>query len=360
MSQYRYIFLTMRSEAVVAEIPLFGVFMDMELNVGGRFDAAFQLDQTGVSNQTLLDATIPGSTYLVVERDDSPIWAGFVWSRTYQSQAKTVQIFAQSFEQYPEYQLVRSNFTAINQDQRNIFRDLWSTMQSVVGRNININVPAAFSPNIITKTVQAIATDFKFYAEIMSSIANASDGFDWYIDIAKSGVLYNKNLLIGYPSLGALAPTVEFSYPGSILNYYHTESMAAAGTNIFVLGAGEGSGMLFSEVEHTVMINSGFPRWDKVVSRKDINNASLFANLVAQEKKNRKPPMPVTKITVKADRDPVFGSWSLGDNVNVFIQDSRFPSGMTQTARIVKWDLHPQSSDGVEESNIIFQGDEEE
>jgi len=348
----------MRAESVVEEIPLYGVYMDLELNVGGRFDGTFNLDQTGKSNQNLLDATIPGRTYVIVERNDFPIWAGFIWSRTYQSQAKSVQLFGQSFENYPQYQLLRSDYVQTSVEQRNIFRDLWTTMQAVNGRNVNINVPSTFT-TVVPKTVEALATDFKYYSEVMSTIADSTDGFDWYIALNKQGVFYNKNLLIGYPSLGAITPVIVFEYPGSITNYYHTESMAQAGTNIFVIGAGEGETMLTKEIEQTTMINDGFPRWDRDVAKKDVDNQDLLDTVASQEAIKRKPPMPITKISVKADRDPVFGSWSLGDNVSIYIEDSRFPRGLSQTARIVKWELHPQSSENVEEANVVFQGDEE-
>ncbi len=358
MSEYRYIFSSMRAESVIEEIPLYGVFMDLELNTGGRMDAAFNLDQTGKSNQNLLDATIPGRTYVIVERNNFPIWAGFVWSRTYQSQAKSIQIFAQSFENYPQYQLLRSDYTQTNVEQRNIFRDLWTTMQAVNGRNVNINVPSSFS-TVVSKTVEAFATDFKYYSEIMSTIADATDGFDWYIALNKQGILYNKNLLVGYPTIGAVNPVITFEYPGSITNYYHTESMAQAGTNIFVIGAGEGATMLFKEVVHQDLIDTGFPRWDRDIGRKDVDDQTLLNTVAAREGVNRRPPMPVTKISVKSDRDPVFGAWSLGDNVNIYIEDSRFPQGFSQVSRIVKWELRPQSSENVEEANIIFQGDDE-
>lgn len=361
MTSYRYVFSSMRDEQVIEEISLYGVYMNLELNVGGQFNGTFQLDQTGKLNSALLDATVPGKTFVTVERNDNPIWAGIVWSRTYQSQSKSMQLFAQSFENYPQYQLIKTDFSRTGMDQRNVFIDLWNHMQSVYGRNVNIITPPTFTPNARVKDVSVLASDIKYYSEVMKSLADGLDGFDWYIGISKAGNFFIKNLLIGYPMLGVPeSPYMTvFEYPGSITNYYDTESMADAGTNVLVIGAGEGSTMLTEDLEQTLMLDQGWPRFDKDVSMKDIDDPILFEDLAQQELVNRRPPMEIIKITTKADKNPEFGSWNLGDTIKIVIKDPRFPAGMQRIARIVKWELHPQQSEGTEEANIILFGDDD-
>jgi hypothetical protein len=361
MTDYRYVFSSLRNEQVIEEISLYGVYMDLALNFGGQFNGTFQLDQEGKMNSALLDATVPGKTYVAVERNGIPIWVGMIWSRTYQSQSKSMQIFAQSFENYPKYQLMETDFSRTGMDQRNVFCNLWTDMQSVYGRNININIPSTFTPTARIKDISVLASDTKYYIEAMKSIADGADGFDWYIGVSKQGNYYVKNLVIGYPNLGIpeIPYMTVFEYPGSITNYYDTESMADAGTDIFLIGSGEGSDMLLTKIEQTSMIDDGWPRYDQIISQKDIDDHILFEDLAAREVINRRPPMEITKITVKADKTPDFGSWNLGDTVKVVINDARFPNGMQKIVKIVKWELHPQQSEGTEEANIIFQGDED-
>lgn len=360
MTDYRYIFGSLRTEQIIAEIPLFGTYMDLELNVGGKFDGSFQLDMTGYDNQTLLDATIPGRCYVICERNGFAVWAGFVWSRTYQSQAKSIQIFAQSFEYYPVHQLMRSSFQRTGVEQLQIFQDLWTDMQAVPGRNLNINVPSTVPGAIVPKTVSVVPTDFHYYNEIMSGIADADDGLDWTIDITKSGDQYIKTLRMGYPELGSTDPTLlTFEYPGNVLNYYATESMASAGTNVFTLGAGEGTSMIYTEVVNQDLLDTGWPRWDITSSRKDIDNQSVVNSFGKQEAEIRKPPMLVLKPTLKANLIPEFGSFGLGDACNLVIRDARFPAGITFRTRISKWTLQPQSSSNTDEFTLVFDGDEE-
>src|SRR5882757_3262214 len=294
MPDYRYTFVSLRDEQVLEEIDLYGVYAQRILNDAGQFNGTFQLDQTGKRNQDLVAATIPGRTWLVMERDNVPVWWGIVWSRTYQSEAKSVQIFAWGFESFPASQVMLSDFSRVGQNQLQTFADLWADMQSSrVGRDLAINIPASI-PSTINKDVTILATDAKLYSDVMQSLSNASDGFDYTIQVSKVGGGFRKDLVMGYPYLGSnLGPEqLVFEYPGSILNYYETESMANAGTHIFGYGAGEGASQLVSVAGFDTMITAlGWPRWDKQVSMKDIDNLDQLSGLTIQEAIKRRPPM---------------------------------------------------------------------
>src|SRR5689334_11836657 len=129
MTDYRYVFGTMGAEQVIEEIACYGVTMDMQMNKGGQWQGTFQLDQTGKQNADLLAATIPGRCWVAVERNGIAIWLGFIWSRVYSAQSKSVQMFALSFEQYPKQRLIPQDLTYAAVEQRNIFADLWRLMQ---------------------------------------------------------------------------------------------------------------------------------------------------------------------------------------------------------------------------------------
>ena len=359
MTDYRYIFGTLRTEAIIEEIPLYGVVMDMQMNKGGSFQGTFQLDQTGKQNSDLLSACIPGRTWVTCERNDTPIWHGFIWSRVYSAQSKSVQLYGLSFENYPKKRRILQDTSFTATEQRNIFRSLWTQMQADAYSNLNVNIPSAF-PTVITKDLTVLATDFKFYDNVMSSIADAVDGFDWYIAITKDATNYRKNLLIGYPQLGSgISDGMNvFEYPGNITQYYLTEYMSDAGTNVLVVGAGEGSDMLVSESIATDLLVSGSPRWDLVISRKDLNNQDSVDGIAAQQGDINRPPIPVIKMTVKGDKTPEFGSYNLGDTCKIVIKDPRWPgTGFSGNKRLLKWSLTPQSSDNVEEAELTFAGD---
>lgn len=358
MSDYRYIFGTLRTENIVEEIPLYGVYMDMQMNYGGQFQGTYQLDQTGRNNADLVAASTPGKTWVTCERNGIPIWHGFIWSRVYSAQSKSMQLFGLSFEQYARKRLLLRNYDYEDTEQRNIFRQFWLDIQSDTGGNLNINVPSSF-PTVKTKDYASLITDFRYANQAMSEIADAEDGFDWYITITKDGNNYRKDLLIGYPTLGSgIGPGMTvFEFPGNITQYYYTEPMADAGTNVYVLGAGEGSEMIIGAYEQTLMLNQGWPRWDVDISRKDINNQGNLNTYTTQVAAIRKPPMAVIKLSVKGNLEPEFGSYNLGDTCKIVITDPRFPTTTTLTKRLLKWELKPQSSETVEEASLVFEGD---
>lgn len=359
MTDYRYIFGTLRSEAVIEEIACYGVFMTMEMNVGGEFQGTFQLDQTGKDNATLLSACIPGRTWVACERNGVCVWHGFIWSRVYSAQSKSVQLFAQSFERYPEKRRIMSDVGFVNVEQRNIMRSLWATMQADYGSNMNVIIPSGFATEV-PKTVETLYTDGKYFSEVMSSIANTGDGFDWYINVTKNATFYQKTLVIGYPTLGTnpREGMIVFEFPGNITQYYYTEAMADAGNNTFVIGSGQGSDQIQGYVADTASIDGGMARWDISVSRTDVDSQAIIDQIAIQEAAKRTPPMPVIKITVKANLEPEFGSYSLGDTCGIAIKDPRFPGdGIFLRKRLLRWELTPQSSSDTEEAALFFEGD---
>lgn len=361
MADYTYTFLSLRTDSIIEEIPLTGVFAQRILCGPGQFNGTFHLDQTGKRNQDLVGATIPGRSWLVMERNKVPVWWGIVWSRTYQSQSKSVQVFAWGFEAFPTRQIILSDFARTAADQMQTFVDLWTDMQSsTVGRNLNINMPTVI-PSGVSRDVSVLASDYKYYIDIMNALANTANGFDWTVQVSRTGGVYRKDLLMGYPALGAKnSPnTLTFEYPGNILNYYETESMTNSGTHTYGFGAGEGVSQLVSSFGYVDLITSeGWPRWDMEVSMKDINNLSILSGLTQQEAIKRKPPMNIYTVSVKGNLDPVFGTYSLGDNCQLAVKDPKHPVAVNIATRLVGFELTPQSSASSEEVKLILPGDQ--
>lgn len=357
MTEYTYVFANLRTGAIIGEIPLFGTYCARRLNDSGEFQGAFQLDQTGQNNDDLLSMTIPGRCFVVMEREGTPVWGGPVWSRTYQSQAKVVQIYCRGFEVYPS-RIFTGDYT-ITDDQLNIFTDIWNTIQSVPQRNIGISVPSTVFPDEVVRTVDVKSYDYRTFGQVINDMANGAFGFDWTIDIGRVDNVYVKSLRFAYPNLGtSIGPnSIVFEYPGAILNYYETASMADAGTNIFVLGQGEGSDMLASSFVHQDLIDNGWPEWHIDISQKDITDQDMLESITQQEAINRRPPMVVDKITIRGNADPIFGSYGLGDSALLVFTDPMHPNTTEVEVRIAEWILRPQISDeSSEEVDIVFAG----
>lgn len=358
MTSIKYLFGDLDTRQIIAELPLTSVSMDNKLNDWGILRGTIHYDTSGVSNADIVAATTPGRTFLVVEREDTPIWDGIVWTSVYDSQSKSQNMTARTYEAYADAQVIDVNFTRDTIEQRNIFRDLWLALQSTDVRNIGINVPDVFT-TLLTRSIEIKASEYKTYFSAMSGIADGNDGFDWTIATIKQNNQYVRSLRIGYPFLGATdVAGLSFDYPGNITNYWKTSGMSNAGTNLFLLGAGEGDEMKVGTAVQSDLLTTGFKRYDLVLPRKDIEDQTRLTSLAQQLGTVRRPPLVVLKVFLKADLDPIFGSYGLGDVATVSIVDPRHPDGLTTTARIVAWSYSPQSDESVEEAGLIFEGDE--
>ncbi len=357
MANITYIFGDILTGSILEEISLFGVSMTRGFG-SGDFRGAFQLDQTGKSNSDLIAATEEGRCFVVCERGPSVIWGGFVRTRTYQSQSKTLQLYCQAWEHYPEYRFMRSaTFENLNTEQRNIFINLWAEMMTDPN-SIQFTLPSAMS-DVVLKSLTAKDFEFKYYRSLMDSLANADDGFDWTIDVQKVAGAYPRSLRIGYPTLGATNP-IDFDYPGSVVNYWNNGTMSGHGTHFYGVGSGEGSTVLQQEVIHSDLISSGFPRFDAYVSFKDITSQEILTGLTTQAAIIRKPGVPIITIELKGDKEPEFGSYGLGDAARIHFDDPLHSEPVTQTidTRILGWEYYPPEDDHTEMARLIFQGEE--
>lgn len=359
MASVTYTFGDILTGAIIADIPMYGVSMARAFG-SGELRGSFQLDQTGQTNDALVSATIPGRCFVACERDGVVLWSGIVWSRTYQSQAKVMQLYCRGYEHYLDKRLIRTDTEFVNVEQMNIFRSLLTQMM-VDPNSIQFSLPDAF-PDTNLKSLSIKASEFKTYRSAVDELADGEDGFDWYIEPQRQGDVYIKSVRCGYPVLGIQNPdaAVTFDYPGNITNYWKNASMANTGTNIFGVGSGEGSTMLTVEVEHEDLLAANHPRYDLDISLKSVNDITRLTSLTLRQAMIRKAPGTIFTVETKGDKEPQAGSYGLGDLARLYMDDPLHynPSLGYFAARIIGWEYVPASNDSVEMTRIVFEGDD--
>lgn len=356
-SDIRYIFGDVLTNEVIEEIPCYGVSVNDSLQ-GGEFRGSFSLDITGKNNGDLVAATIPGKTFVVVEREGVPIWGGINWSRTYQSQAKTMQLYSKTMDQYGTKRLITDDISFSDTEQMNIFRQLYLNMQADPN-SVQVTVPSAFS-TLVPVDYDAAGSELRTYREAFDQLANSEDGFEWRVNVTRVDNAYVWSLQMAYPTIGRPldSSSVVFEYPGNILNYWQNDTVGGSATNLFGAGAGEGDAMVQVEVVHEQLLTNGFPRYDQMLSFKNIEDEDALERLMQTQAQVRKLPMPVYTVEMKADREPQFGDWSLGDYCRLVFMDALHPEGLTHPARILKWEYTPPSGDATEEVRLTFEGED--
>ena len=96
---YRYFVTDLMTNALLAEIPFTGVSYGRALKGAGEFSGSVPvLDATAAAN--LYDYTIPGRTALYVVRNNVCVWGGIIWSRSYDTSSRKLNVSGSEFTSY--------------------------------------------------------------------------------------------------------------------------------------------------------------------------------------------------------------------------------------------------------------------
>jgi hypothetical protein len=116
--------------------------------------------------------------------------------------------------------------------------------------------------------------------------------------------------------------------------------------------------MVVQEVVHSDLLSGGFPRFDLNLSLKGISDPDLLTQLTLQLASFAKATVPALTIELKADREPEFGSYGLGDAMTMYLNDPRHPDPVDRTynTRVVGWEYYPPSDEHTEQARLTFQG----
>jgi hypothetical protein len=339
---YRYLFADLVTNQILAELPLTAVSFTSVLNGAGSFTGTLLVTDATQTYLNIWGATQPARTALYVERfsdggTPTLVWGGIVWARDYNSTSQHVTFNASEFESYFDRRKIIANTGTTgsqvykNADPLLIARSLIQVAQnSTVTANSNLGVVtgAELSGQTITKTY--FDAELKSVLGAIQDLSHASTtGFDFKIKVAYDGAFNpTKTFTIGYPRLGtaysstnATAPVLEF--PGNVVEYTLLEDGTLAANFIFAVGVGNGQGKLNRYASDSTQWSAGWPLLEGATNYGDVSNQTLLDNLAAGQLAAVKNPPQSLKITYPPYQDPILGSYALGDDVRVRINDDR-------------------------------------
>ena len=355
MAEVTYMFGDVLTGRIIQEIRVQGVSVNTKLD-GSEYRGTFHLDQPGKTNDSLVSATIPGRCFCVMERDAQIIGDFLLTSRTYQAQAKSVQLFGKGFRAYPHMRVIEQDQSFIDVDQISIFRTFWLNM--LADANAPDIEPPVFASTAQLRTLEILATELRTYGAAIDSLADGDNGFDWTVDTVRNEGVYTRKVRWGYPTIGSKSDSVAiqvFEYPGNIFNYWETSSIGSSGTHLFTAGGGEGESMPIVTVVHADLISGGHPRIDVTSSHKDIADLDILTSIATQEAHVKKAPGSVIKVEVK---EAFYGN-AIGDTCRLIIKDPRYPNKFQQDTRVIAAEYYPPQSGNVEMTRLSFEGDED-
>ncbi|PJN38989.1 hypothetical protein CG747_20835 [Streptomyces sp. CB02959] len=371
---YTYLFCDLRTDAVLAELPLRDVRFSTELNGIGTLSATvpYTDDTIPLDPDT---ATRPARTAVWVDRDGVIVWGGIVWTRELVEGGKAIQ--AAEFMSYYQRRTVRTTLStdqslitnpAYVPDGQWLYADqrymVWSLLRyAAVQPYGDIGVGISNLAGEPATGIYRVATYFGYERPVIydaiAALATADDGFDFGVECYWTQPANNnpparvKRARVWYPRRGrqsAAESGLVFSSGGpepSILDYDWPENGVEVATDVTALGAGTGEARLNSSAQASDMLTAGYPLLERVTTYSDVLDQTRLdgtarADLAAATQADTQPTFQVV-----ADADPVYGSYQVGDVALVVIApDERMPTGRRSELRILSIETTVTESGG--------------
>lgn len=345
---YRYLFADLLTNEIIAELPLTGVSFTQQLNQAGTFTGRILLSGINSYKFNVEPSTQPARNALYVDRNGILVWGGIIWNREYSSADQTLTVTAREFESYFERRLITNTTAFTNSDQLLIARTLINNAQAVASGDIGVQVGSETSGVLIDRVYYNY--ELKNVWQAIKDLSNQDDGFDFNIKVEYDNITNEpiKTLVLGYPRTGNIdtgvgdISTPVFIFPaGNIVEYQYPEDGSIIGNSLYVIGAGSNEGKLQAYAEDTAKLVGGWPLLENSANYSDITDQVVLDELATAQVLALSEPPPLINIVVPAYENPIFGTYSIGDDARLIINDPRFPEGLDEVYRIVGFNVQP-------------------
>ncbi|MFJ4649467.1 hypothetical protein ACIP6Q_39035 [Streptomyces bobili] len=368
---YTYLFCDLRTDVVLAELPLAGVQYSYVLNGVGTLRGTIPY-----SAETLpLDpenASTPGRTALYVDRDGVIVWGGVVWTRELADGGKSIQ--AAEFLSYYQHRYVKTTLSTdtslitntayvgnpggqrLYVDQKHIAWSLLRYAHSQEGGTFGLDI------NQLAGAATGVARSQSYFGyerpeiyKSLAELANAADGFDFGVEVGwtapGAGQIPQRyrRAQVYFPRRGRAADQSGLLFSkgrgyGSILSYTWPEDGATFATEMSGLGAGSGEARIVKTASASDLISSGWPLLEAVETYDGVIDEAQVQSLTDADLTARSQAQTMPSFEVSADTDPEFGSYTVGDEARFVIDPEPLsPAGRDITLRIVGIEATPSS-----------------
>ncbi|TFV83164.1 hypothetical protein [Blastococcus sp. CT_GayMR16] len=307
--------------------------------------------------------TTPRRTVIWPMRDNRPVGCFLVWARPgYRAGNPVMTVQADRIDSLLAARTVRATLQFSQVDQLGIARDL---IRYALGRPLLHALeqplskgPAADVPWLrLDPAVSGVLRDRleldgyqalsrKKISELLAELAAVQGGFEQRLDYAIDPVTNAPfaTWRFGYPTLGVSAADTQlvFEHPGVVEDLVLDEDAYTSANLVDVLGAGEGESKIIATALDTRETDTGGPLLEYTHTGDETQLENAFAKASAQLA-DRLGVNEGWTLRVRADAEPAFGSYVLGDHIVARVSDTRWPLREV-LLRVIGWDIHPSTS----------------
>lgn len=365
--EYTYIFDDALTGVKRGVLPLYGVnfsdFLQIKQVRHGSFTGTIRMDNPLFTPEKILAIAKPGTTRIWVERDGVLIWGGLLWTHTYQSDGRSLQLSGQTFSSY----LAATLYVVVSPPDgvggaigwpHNIMRlpwlDLMDQPTHPARYNIGVTVEPFHSDGGGTYNYNTGPNYQHYWQKYIDDMIKLDAECRIKIFYNTSGVrtaLFESHFRgrLGIPITAATQYPI-LRYPGVISKYWMTENMSTAASKIVGFGQANGDSTIFYQ---GVSLPTGYFGVD-FNKTYDTDNLTELIDFVETDLLDTRPPV-INPVYELAGDDLPF-DFKVGDRRRIVIDDPyRYPDGpMGGTIRIVGWQLTPESSESVEQLSLTI------
>lgn len=359
---YTYLFCDLRTDTLLAELPLADVQYSFELNGIGtlRGTIPYSAETLPLDPET---ASMPARTAVYVDRDGVLVWGGIVWTRQQVKGGKSIQ--AAEFLSYYQHRYVKKTLSTdtsllidpayVDAGGQRLYLDqkyvMWSLLRYASDQpggdiGLNINPLTSAATNVLRTTTYFGYERPEIYKAI-KELASPDDGFDFAIEVGWTPSANNqpptrfRQARVWFPRRGRPASESGLVFSkggghGSILDYDWPEDGTSMVTEMSGLGAGSGEAKIVKTSVAQDLIDSGWPLLEGVATYDGVIDEAQVQGMTNADLDSSSRAQVQPTFEVAADTDPVFGSYSVGDEALFSIDpEPKQPNGREGVLRIV-------------------------
>lgn len=363
---YTYLVADLRTNQIIAELPLTGVSFNKRINESGKLAATLNIGDPKVQVAEPYDVTSPVRRCIYVMRDALPVWGGIIWTRRYDSSTRQIQIGCGDFWSYFDHRRVlpvlaaaaltdatytaplKTAYTAT--DQNVIARNLVALAQSHTGGNIQINTSIDTSTSGINRQRTYWGYDCREVGTALRELAGVINGPDMVFDVVATsgGGAPTRIFRQGTPALGQVGSAWVWESGGNLLDYVWPSDGTRTTTRAFAAGNGIEKAMLIGVAEDSSVYTNGWPLLETENAYNTVTDgATLFSHAQADQQISRLPVvLPV--LTVHGGMSPTTTEMNVGDDGRLVVLDEFHTGGLDTRVRLI--DLAVAISDESEET----------
>jgi hypothetical protein len=358
---YSYLIVDLMTEAVLAEVALSQVRLTKVLNGAGTIDATLVIDRDLV-NRGLnpYDLTTPCRRCIYALRDGTPVWGGLIWTRAYDSGNHTVKLGGADFWSYYDHRKVvqalpaepvpfdfvaHASSTSGLVDQNAIVRAFVQLGDLHTGGDINVQLDSSLSDVMRERHYEGY--DLKDMGEGLRELANVINGPDIVFDVsANADGTVSRVLRVGTPKLGQQGDPHIWEYGGNIQHYAWPSDGSRMATRIYAVGNGMEKGTPIAVAEEQARYVNGWPLLEGESGYTTVSDTAVLQEHADADQVAARAPVVLPVLTVRGDLPPTFGTYGLGDEARVLIEDDFHVLGIDSLMRIVQLEISPGEVQG--------------